>query len=153
MKKSWLKSWLTFTPHFIVGGEDDPYLLRWYAVPRNNRLNVYLHKFMRDDDDRALHDHPWWFVSVMLRGGYYEHTTGGGLIRRDVPSIAFRRATHAHRVELLRYSSGKLRPAWTLVITGKRSRVWGFWCPKGFVPWHRFVAPNDVGAVGRGCDQ
>lgn len=45
-------------PDFYIGGNANPYLLRWWVIPRNRFFNVYLHKFLRDDDDRALHDHP-----------------------------------------------------------------------------------------------
>ena len=48
-------------PDFVIGGSDNPYLLRWFLIPRNPVFNVYLHKFMRSDDDRALHTHPWLF--------------------------------------------------------------------------------------------
>ena len=72
MNHHWLRRLMSGKPHFIIGGVDDPYLLRWFLIPRNHILNVYLHKFLRSDDDRALHDHPWWFVSIMLRGRYLE---------------------------------------------------------------------------------
>jgi hypothetical protein len=157
MKTNWLKQLLTGKPHFIIGGEDDPYLLRWYLLPRNPFFNVYLHKFMRDDDDRALHDHPWWFVSAMLRGGYFEmvEPNAYGIDRkcRTAPSIAYRPATHRHRVVLFRDEDGKPQPCWTLVVTGRKSRLWGFYCPQGFVPWFDFVAQDDTGNVGRGCEQ
>jgi hypothetical protein len=97
--KEWFKTLLSGKPHFVVGGQDNPYLYRWYLIPRNRRFNIYLHKFLRDDDDRALHDHPWWFVSLILKGGYFErvrHT----VLRRDRFSVAFRPATHRHRVIL-----------------------------------------------------
>jgi hypothetical protein len=61
-------------PDLYIGGKDDPYLLRWYLIPRNRFFNVYLHKIVRSDDDRALHDHPWWWLSVMLKGRYAEVT-------------------------------------------------------------------------------
>ena len=35
------------------------YLSRWHIIPRNRYFNIYLHKFVGSDDDRALHDHPW----------------------------------------------------------------------------------------------
>lgn len=69
----WFATLLSGRPHFIIGGTDRPYLLRWFLIPRNRWFNIYLHKFCRDDDDRALHDHPWWFVSIMLQGSYVEH--------------------------------------------------------------------------------
>lgn len=161
-------------PDFIIGGEENPYLLRWYLIPRNNWLNVYLHKFVRDDDDRALHDHPWWFVSIMIRGGYREYQpltnsdplaslltshidfeTGDGPIvgtYRAAPSIAFRRATQRHRVALDYGKDGKPIPCWTIVITGPKVRDWGFWCPRGFVPWREFTDGKDGERVGKGCD-
>lgn len=149
----WLRSLLSGKPHFAIGGWENPYLLRWYLIPRNRWFNVYLHKFLRDDDDRALHDHPWWFVSIVIKGGYFEYVEGARSLVRSAPSIAYRPAELRHRVRLFRdLATGKLISCWTLVITGRKSREWGFWCPQGFVPWHEFVAPNDEGAVGRGCD-
>src|SRR4051795_4015193 len=68
-------------PDFYIGGKVNPYLVRWWVIPRNRFFNVYLHKFLRDDDDRALHDHPWISLSFILRGGYIEHTPGDVVIR------------------------------------------------------------------------
>lgn len=54
-------------PDVVIGEADSPYLLRWHPIPRNPIFNVYLHQFLRDDDDRALHDHPWVNVSLLPR--------------------------------------------------------------------------------------
>jgi len=159
---NWLGVLLSGEPHFYIGGRQRPYLLRWYLIPRNRWLNIYLHKFLRDDDDRALHDHPWWFVSVMLWGSYIETrdipVRGDGFqtdkrsdVLRSFPSIAFRLATDRHRVALPKDDYGRPVPCWTLVITGPKVREWGFHCPKGFVPWHKFIAVDDPGSVGPGC--
>ena len=43
-------------PDFVVGKPEDPYLLRWWVIPRNKRFNVYLHKFLRSDDDVQADD-------------------------------------------------------------------------------------------------
>ena len=149
----WAKGWLSGGPHFNIGPR---YLLRWYIIPRNPWVNVYLHQFLHDDEDRALHDHPWWFVSVMLWGGYYEHTPNGGLVRRVSGTVAYRPATHTHRVELLRKLNGNIRSAWTVVITGRVIRDWGFHCPQGWRHWKEFTAYNggsgDYGQIGKGCD-
>lgn len=139
-------------PDFVIGGHERPYLLRWWLVPRNPVFNVYLHQFMRSDDDRALHDHPWVNCSVLLRGSYTEHTiAAGGIHRREVLQAGALRMRWtgriAHRVEL---HDG---PCWTLFITGPRYRAWGFHCPaEGWVHWKRFTATNDKGAIGPGCD-
>jgi len=150
----------------VIGSADDPFMLRWYVIPRNRFANVYVHKFLRPDDDRALHDHPWAFVSWLIKGEYLEYT--------DQPpnphtrrrwSIAYRPAQFCHRVDLVNEydrdgSSYGPRPAWTVIVTGPKIRDWGFWCKttlltiRGrhvvtdrFVPWQEFV-DND-----RGCGE
>lgn len=148
---SWFKRLVSGQPHFRIGGNEAPYLLRWFILPRNPWFNIYLHKFLRDDDDRALHDHPWWFVSIMVKGGYVE-TTPKGVQVRSAPSVAYRPATAQHRVTLHKNVDGSARPCWTIVITGRKQREWGFWCPRGFVHWKKFVAQDDEGNVGKGCE-
>lgn len=59
----------------IDGGPRRPYLTRWHIIPRNRWFNLYLHKFVHGDDDRALHDHPWASASLILDGRYIEHTS------------------------------------------------------------------------------
>lgn len=139
-------------PDFIIGGAERPYLLRWFVIPRNAFLNIYLHQFLRSDDDRALHDHPWGNISILLRGSYIEHTIAQGGIHLRTERRAGQwkirpLGTHAHRLEL---HDGY---CWTLFLTGPRYREWGFHCPeRGWVHWEEFTAPGDKGAVGRGCD-
>jgi hypothetical protein len=65
-------------PDFIIGGADEPYMLRWWVIPRNRFFNIYLHHFLRSDEDRALHDHPWLNCSWLLDGRYTEHTIAAG---------------------------------------------------------------------------
>lgn len=137
-------------PDFIIGTTDNPYLLRWWAIPRNRWFNIYLHKFMRDDDDRALHDHPWLNCSIVLTAGYFEETPSGRLWRAP-GTIRFRQAVARHRIELQRVNGVSI-PAITIFITGPRIREWGFWCPKGFIPWQRFTRSDNPGEVGPGCD-
>lgn len=135
----WFRHLIKGKPGFIIGGRDDPYLVRWYLVPRNPYLNVYLHKFVRSDDDRALHDHPWWFLSLILKGAYIEHRQDGTTLRSR-GSIARREPTTLHRVELLPHSTldHHEEPVWTLFLTGPKVREWGFKCPKGWIHWKEF---------------
>lgn len=85
---------------FYIGGKENPYMIRWFVIPRNPWFNIYVHKFCRDDDDRALHDHPWWFVSLVLSGSYIELLSCNGVVivnERKRFSFAKRRATDRHR--------------------------------------------------------
>ena len=139
-------------PDFVIGGVENPYLRRWWAIPRNRWLNVYLHQFLRPDDDRALHDHPWLFnASWLLNGSYVEFTLNGKQLLSE-HQWKFRRGAAPHRV-MLHMDGGDYRPAWTLFITGPRVREWGFLCPRGWRHWKDFTNPADGGAtIGRGCE-
>ena len=137
-------------PDFVIGGAGDPYLRRWWMIPRNPLFNVYLHHFLRSDDDRALHDHPWINLSILLAGQYDEHTIAAGGLnvrsRRRAGAWQLRGAKAAHRIELV---DG---PCWTLFVTGPRIRQWGFHCPAGWRHWRDFTKPGASGEIGRGCE-
>lgn len=141
--------WFTFPnkrktePDFVIG---ENYLRRWWIIPRNRFFNIYLHEINKSDDDRALHDHPWWNLSIVLKGGYHE-VTPKGMFERKAGQFILRTGKSLHRLVI---RDGK--PAVTLFITGPRYRQWGFACPKGWRHWKDFCAPNDKGTVGRGCD-
>jgi len=135
-------------PDFIIGkGPDNPYMLRWYLLPRNDQFNIYYHRIVRDDDDRALHDHPWPSFSIMVSGHMREITQDGERTIRAGDCV-YRGPDFAHRLALI---DGQ--PVETLFITGPKVRDWGFICPKGWVSWQDFVAPNDTGRIGRGCGE
>ncbi|CAN7391867.1 hypothetical protein LJR143_002202 [Pseudoxanthomonas sp. LjRoot143] len=180
------------SPDFTVGARhpEGAYLHRWYLTPwrrlfrdvdapartRWQRLavwlssmapNIYLHEFLRDDDDRALHDHPGHFWSLILFGSYVEHTIeqGGVHVHRqyDAGTLRFVPRGRAHRIELLRKivdnGDSIVRredpPAkcWTLVVTVCWVKPWGFHCPeRGWIPFQRFTAKDNTGELGAGCD-
>jgi hypothetical protein len=140
---------------FTIGGDEDPYLRRWFVTPKGDGPAVYLHQFLRDDDDRALHDHPWSSCGIILEGGYIEHTPAGQVVRA-VGDVVLRKPEDRHRVELFREANGMKRPAWTLFLVGKKERDWGFWCPgdgtaERFVPWQDFTEGEHGERVGKGC--
>lgn len=135
-------------PHLEIKRDGQPYLHRWYIIPRNPLFNIYLHKFVNDDIDEAFHDHPWWSLSFMLSsyGGteyYYQDNTyvidtrSGKRISNvrslDQGDVIFRSAGFAHRIELQ-----SKRPIVTLFITGPRFREWGFLCQNGWKPWTQY---------------
>lgn len=149
-------------PDFVIGGHESPYLRRWWLIPRNRFFNIYVHQFLRSDDDRALHDHPWLFnCSILLDGQYREHTPKGAFDRR-AGDWKFRWGGAPHRVELFHagmaignrtpFSIGRPFPCWTLFITGPVVREWGFHCDRGWVHWKQFTDSRDKGAIGRGCE-
>ena len=139
-------------PDFIIGGSEDPYLLRWHLTPRGDGPGIYVHHFLRSDDDRALHDHPYASTSILLEGSYLEHLPGGVAVMRNQGETVSRDAETPHRVELLPRATGEgLHPVTTMFLCGPRVRDWGFHCPQGWRPWQEFVDSRDKGGVGVGC--
>jgi len=137
-------------PDVIIGDTNSPYMRRWFIIPQNKIINIYLHHFLRSDDDRALHDHPWSNLSILLKGSYTEHSVRPGQI--EVKSVLqkgqvkFRiSGKYAHRIEL---TDGE---CWTLFITGPKYRKWGFHCKGGWVPWNQFLTPNKNQSGTTGC--
>lgn len=156
-------------PDLIIGDPQNPYMLRWWLIPRNRfGFNIYLHKFLRSDDDRALHCHPWWSMGMILRGKYIEHMPADPAAwrngdRRTIQRTrrawrpVFRSARHIHRVELYipkpENFYGPKEPVWTIFITGKPVREWGFWCPQGFRKSDDFLERGEgTSVIGRGCE-
>lgn len=161
--RTWLWPWAHRVIHLrpasqIIGPADDPFLLRWYIVPHNQFLNVYLHWILRSDNDRALHDHPWAFVSIVLAGSYTEVSIadsdverwqallrlgcGCNLERREaysVGTVLVRAPRTPHRIEL----DPIVSCAVSLVITGPKVRPWGFFCRSGWVPWRDYTVSPD----------
>lgn len=121
--------------------DDDPYLERWIVYLGGFTLR--LHKFWRGDDDRAPHDHPWWFITFPLKT-YMEmiplppNPAGIAMIGRRVEAFRFhfRPATYRHSVKM----EPGAKPFFTFVISGQRSRSWGFWpTPNTFVYYKDWI--------------
>lgn len=133
----------------IVNCDRDPYLYRWYVV-RTKWIALFIHRFIRGDEDRALHDHPWNFLVIPIWRGYIEHSDRPFImwngqssewkrvkvVRRVYPILGarFRRATYRHRVQLI---DGKC--SWSLFVRFRKCRDWGFWNPD-FIQWQRWWA-------------
>lgn len=116
-----------FMERFEIPSFDDPdrlYLTR-YRVIQTPFASIYLHRMDSPDSRPTLHDHPWSFVSIILRGGYWEqrldlHTRQ--MRRRKVRHVNVMRRDDAHYIESLFRA-----PTWTLLFVGKRRRTWGYW--------------------------
>lgn len=131
-------------PDFIIG---DRYMLRWWVIPRNRYFNIYLHHILHSDDDRALHDHPWWSLSLCLSGQVLEYRKGMELRYVSAGDVVLRSARAAHRLELRDKAD-----CWTLFVTGPVIRNWGFHCPQGWRRWQDYTKPGEYGQIGKGCE-
>ena len=111
---------------------DEPYLERYYLFLKDRDrfpFNVFLHKFLKGDPD-DVHDHPWPYATLILKGGYYEwlpqfDSKGNKIaemcVWRGPGSFRICRANSYHRIEL-----DPNVTAWTLFMPGPKKRDWGF---------------------------
>lgn len=129
---------------------DDVYLTRWrlLATPFGS---IYLHQLHADDNDRVLHDHPWTFISIILRGGYVETWADSRLaaFAEAQGSYVGRGARAAGRVRERTWRPGSVHrirrgefhsirelrrtPTWTLLFVGPRRHEWGYATETGWV--------------------
>lgn len=110
----------------------DVYLSRLMLV-RTPWFGVYFHIIRRPDWSRCQHDHPWSFVTLILRGGYVEEV-GGETFTRRPGYIGYRPRAFEHSITQLRNG-----PAYTLVLRGRNHEAWGFRTPEGKLPWERYM--------------
>lgn len=136
------------------------YMGRW-ALFETRWLSARVHYIASADDDRALHDHPWNFVSLVLQGGYVEarprsvEPCFGEVVQpapmgessvvraeqvdmtcRRAGALAFRHATDRHRVVAVQ------RGTYTLFVYGPARQWWGFYTPEGKIHWQDFASKH-----------
>lgn len=132
-------------PDLIIAPDGEPYIYRWWLIPRGEPANVYLHIQVQDDPERPLHDHPWDNQSVIVSGGYRERyvpyranwAQHHGYDGRQEPrervlrkgDVMTRKAEEAHRIFLLDGVPYTI----TIFSTGPVRRDWGFWLDRGWV--------------------
>jgi hypothetical protein len=100
-----------------LGPADCPYVIRW--VFDCGIFSIRLHHWLRSDDLRNFHDHGWDFISIVLWGHVFDKSPAG-MRRRGWLSVTRFKAEHQHMVIVT-------QPAWTLLITGRERRTWGYW--------------------------
>jgi hypothetical protein len=111
---------------------EEPYLERYYIFLKDRKLfpfNIFLHKFLKSDPD-DVHDHPWPYATLILKGGYHEWVpifdkqnimVGEQKFWRGPGHFRICSATSYHRIELVDGVD-----CWTLFMPGPQRREWGF---------------------------
>lgn len=164
----WLIRRAQRTPYFHITSADgaDVYMYRWWLFnpyPHGNDgagrrwgdwlPSIRIHRIMREDRDRHLHDHPWNARTFILRGKYIEvrmlgQWDDGTQLTAEIQRAAGDTATldfgEYHRINEV--SEGGV---WTLFVTGKKRGTWGFKVNGAKVPWRTYLGidrPTDQGA-------
>lgn len=125
--------------------ENEPYLERYYLFLRERErfpFNVFLHKFLKSDPD-DVHDHPWPYATLILKGGYWEwiphfdtvgRKTGEYQVWRGPGHFRVSKANSFHRIEL-----DPDITAWTLFMPGPKQRDWGFLVKNKWIQWEQYL--------------
>ena len=129
---------------------NEPYLERYYLFLKDRErfpFNVFLHKFLKSDPD-DVHDHPWNYATVILRGGYWEWTPQFDQHGQKVGEIAAWRSPGHFRVCAANsYHRIELDPnvtCWTLFMPGRKQRDWGFLVSNQWVQWEKYLTQRKV---------
>lgn len=125
------------------------YLERWTLL-NALKCGVYLHHFLGDDWGLDPHDHPRRFISIGLKGWYWEDVYHNPEIdpavailgetklietrRFQAPWLRSFPAHHLHRVR-----AAECGNTWTLVIVLPKSRAWGFVQDGKWIPFREYV--------------
>lgn len=124
---------------------DEPYLERYYLFLKERDsfpFNIFLHKFLKSDPD-DVHDHPWPYFTIILKGGYWEWVpqfdgqgkkTGEIAHWRGPGSFRWCSAESYHRIEL-----DPNVTAWTLFMPGPKQRDWGFLVKNKWIQWEQYL--------------
>tara|TARA_B110001452_G_C15214162_1_gene421109 strand:- start:131 stop:517 length:387 start_codon:yes stop_codon:yes gene_type:complete len=93
----------------------EPFMVRYYLLfrrrPKWFPFNILLHKILKSDLG-DLHDHYWSYITIILKGGYWE-TNEKGTLWRGPGYIGFRKASDRHSLKI---PEGKI--VWTLILVG-----------------------------------
>jgi hypothetical protein len=126
--------------------DHEPYLERYYVFLRDRKwfpFNVFIHRFLKSDPD-DVHDHPWPYATLILKGGYYEwipefnskgEKIGERRYWRGPGHCRICRSTSFHRIEL--------KPdveCWTMFMPGPQKREWGFLVNNRWIQHESYLA-------------
>lgn len=124
---------------------NEPYLERYYLFLKDRKrfpFNVFLHKFLKSDPD-DVHDHPWPYATVILKGGYWEWIPQFNSAGEKCNEIAkWRGPGHFRICSANSYHRIELDPSvecWTLFMPGPQTRDWGFLTRQGWIPHDEYL--------------
>ena len=130
---------------YSIKVSNKPYLIRW-IIFKTPIGGLMVHKFLSSDVDKELHNHPFPFITFVIKNGYTEEYYENEEKKTRViqaPNIRFNPSGHTHRVTI----NEDKKPI-SIVLRGPKVREWGFFTecltPKGIVKkwehWKDFAA-------------
>ena len=127
---------------------NEPYLERYYLFLKDRKkfpFNIFIHKFLKSDPD-DVHDHPWPYATLILKGGYWEWIPHFNSQGKKINELAkWRGAGHFRICKATSYHRIELDPnitAWTLFMPGPQKREWGFLKNNKWIHNEKYIEEN-----------
>lgn len=123
----------------------EPYLERYYIFLKDRSwfpFNIFIHKFLKSDPD-DVHDHPWPYATLILKGGYYEYIPNFDSQGIKISETRYWRGPgHAricsadsyHRIELADNIE-----CWTMFMPGPQRKEWGFLVNNKWIKYDKYL--------------
>lgn len=102
-----------------IGWEEIGEKFTRYVLLKTKWFSIYVHQLWAPSWHPECHDHPWWFLTLLLKGGYLEKVNGKNF-HRHPGMVLYRPGSFSHNV-ITPYGV-----SWSLIIAGPKSRDWGF---------------------------
>lgn len=111
-----------------LGNPDCPYLYRWTFILFG--YTIRLHHWIKSDDKRYFHDHACDFISIVIKGNYYNVIPNNP----DKPDVNDSKRIHVtswkpwiSKAINKHYLDIPEDGAWTILLCGKPYHKWGFY--------------------------
>ena len=113
---------------------------RW-EILKTRWGSIWLHAIYKADQDKHLHNHPWDFKSIVLKGSYIEQTSLGN--KRQYPGkINVRNGEGYHKILEM------ISPVvYTLFFVSKPKRQWGYRVAGEFVDHETYREIKNKGEI------
>lgn len=122
--------WLTaHRPARLIKLDGQPYLERYYAGSLFG-FYFYLHRFVRSDGERHVHDHPWNSAMSLVLTGHYVEVQGRVADRIHLRSRIiswFNRITRKPGKHTVHRIAATEAETWTLFFHSEWQHGWGFY--------------------------
>jgi hypothetical protein len=99
---------------------------RW-EILKTPWFSIWIHGIYAPDEDKHLHNHPWDFKSIVLKGNYIEETENGYIIQHP-GKYNSRNGEDFHKIKQLISES-----VYTLFISTPVKRDWGYKVDGAFI--------------------
>ena len=125
----------------IISKDGVLHFRRWQVI-KTRWFAIYIHGIYKADEDLHLHNHPWKFVSLILKGSYIERLPGHVINPRLAGTWVYRDTTRFHQIDSL------LSPkVYTFNIMWGFKDTWGYMVRDTFIDHKEYRERKNNGQI------